>query len=76
MIMTCENCLHYDRCKKLGICNIEILSICEDFTNRSEWVHLPDNEYTFTIRDDIAKGLIIANCRASDKEKKERENNA
>ena len=39
--MTCENCLHYERCKKLGIFNIETLSVCEDFTARSEWVHLP-----------------------------------
>ena len=39
--MTCKYCLHYDRCKKLGICNIETLSICEDFADRSEWVHLP-----------------------------------
>lgn len=39
--MTCRDCLHYERCKKLGIYNIETLSICEDFTARSEWVHLP-----------------------------------
>lgn len=39
--MTCENCLYYKKCKKLGIYNVETLSICEDFTNRSEWVHLP-----------------------------------
>lgn len=39
---------------------------CEDFTNRSEWVHLPSDEYTFTVRGDIAKGLIISNCRAAE----------
>lgn len=39
--MTCKDCLHYERCKKLGICNIETLSVCEDFTARSEWVKLP-----------------------------------
>lgn len=39
--MTCKDCLHYERCKKLGIFNIETLSVCEDFTDRSEWVHLP-----------------------------------
>lgn len=39
--MTCKDCLHYDRCKKLGICNIETLTSCEDFANRSEWVQLP-----------------------------------
>ena len=36
----CIDCLHYERCKKLGIFNIETLSVCEDFTARSEWVHL------------------------------------
>lgn len=41
--MTCENCLHYERCKKLGIFNVETLSVCEDFADRSEWVHLPCN---------------------------------
>ena len=39
--MTCRDCLHYERCKKLGIFNVETLSVCEDFTTRSEWVHLP-----------------------------------
>lgn len=47
--MTCKDCLHYERCKKLGIFNVETLSACEDFTARSEWVHLPckvgDNLY-------------------------------
>lgn len=39
--MTCKDCLHYERCKKLGIFNVETLSVCEDFTDRSEWIHLP-----------------------------------
>ncbi len=67
--MTCKDCLYYERCKKLGIFNVETLSVCEDFTDRSEWVHLPDDEYTFMVRGDIAKTLILANCRAADTEK-------
>ena len=39
--MTCKDCLHYERCKKLGIFNVETLSACEDFTDCSEWVHSP-----------------------------------
>lgn len=39
--MTCKDCFHYERCKKLGIFNLETLSVCADFTARSEWVHLP-----------------------------------
>lgn len=39
--MTCKDCLHYERCKKLGIFNVETFSVCEDFADRSEWVHLP-----------------------------------
>lgn len=65
--MTCNDCLYYKRCKKLGIFNIETLSVCEDFTDSSEWVRLPNDEYTFTIRGDIAKGLIISNCRAAER---------
>lgn len=40
---------------------------CVNFTARSEWVHLPSDEYTFTVRGDIAKELIISNCRAAEK---------
>lgn len=65
--MNCKDCLYYERCKKLGIFNVETLSVCEDFTNRSEWVHLPSDEYTFTVRGDIAKELIISNCRAAER---------
>ena len=39
--MTCKDCLHYERCKKLGIFNVETLLVCEDFADHSEWVHLP-----------------------------------
>lgn len=38
---TCKDCLHFDKCKKIGIFNIETLSICEDFADHSEWLHLP-----------------------------------
>lgn len=41
MKKSCKDCLYYEKCKKLGIFNVETLSICEDFTARSEWVHLP-----------------------------------
>lgn len=65
--MNCKDCLYYERCKKLGIFNVETLSVCEDFTDSSEWVRLPSDEYTFTVRGDIAKGLIISNCRAAER---------
>ena len=39
----CIDCLHYERCKKLGIFNVETLIVCEDFTDRAELVHLPCN---------------------------------
>lgn len=80
--MKCIDCLHYEACKGTYFSakgNDGILyefegemygdSGCEDFTDRSEWVHLPDEEYTFTVRGDIAKGVIIANCRAAEAEK-------
>ena len=39
---------------------------CEDFSDRSAWVKLPSEDYTFTIRGDLARGIIIANCRAAE----------
>lgn len=62
--MNCKDCLYYERCKKLGIFNIETLSVCEDFTDRSEWVHLPSDEYTFTVHGDIAKEPILSEEKA------------
>lgn len=51
--MTCKDCLHYEACK--GTYDIldttcsgefdyeEFARSCKNFTNRSEWVHLPCN---------------------------------
>lgn len=70
---TCKDCLHYEICKIHGI-KVENEKInkefCGCFADSSEWVHLPDEEYTFTVRGDIAKGIIIANCRAAETEVK------
>lgn len=55
--MTCKDCLHYEACKGTyytakGCDNIALYDFdgemyadsgCEDFTDRSEWVHLPCN---------------------------------
>lgn len=45
--MTCKNCLHYEACcywlnkeKKHLNCDDDGF-ICDNFTDRSEWVHLP-----------------------------------
>ena len=76
--MNCRDCMHFKACYEMATANgaeefnTLFAKKCEDFADRSEWVHLPDNEYTFTIRGDIAKHLIITNCRAADKEKEER----
>lgn len=77
---TCKDCLHYEACKNtynnlrtdVGCeadfdCEDYGRTYCDNFTTRSEWVHLPDDEYTFTVRGDIAKGLIVTNCRAAEK---------
>lgn len=45
--MTCKNCLHYEACCEMAAAfgteeiNILYANKCEDFANRSEWVHLP-----------------------------------
>lgn len=72
--MTCKDCLHYEACnywlnKDAKHLNAFDGFVCEHFKNRSEWVHLPNEEYTFTIRGDLAKGIIIANCRAAELER-------
>lgn len=71
--MNCRDCLHFKACYEMATANnadefnTMFAEKCEDFTNRSEWVHLPSDEYTFTVRGDIAKGLIISNCRAAER---------
>ena len=71
--MNCRDCLHFKACYEMATANnvdefnTMFAEKCEDFTNRSKWVHLPSDEYTFTVRGDIAKELIISNCRAAEK---------
>lgn len=79
--MTCKDCLHYEACKETYNTTWYYAESndfenehcaddgCSNFTARSEWVHLPDDGYTFMVRGDIAKSLIIANCRAAEAEK-------
>lgn len=74
--MNCKDCLHFKACYEMATANnadefnTMFAEKCEDFTNRSEWVHLPSDDYTFRIRGDIAKGIIVANCRNAEKELK------
>lgn len=67
--MTCKDCIHHVVCNRPDPLDIG----CEDFSDRSAWVKLPSEDYTFTIRGDLARGIIIANCRAA--EEKEYESN-
>lgn len=67
--MNCKDCLHYKVCFRTNNQDTTLANRCDEFFNRSEWVHLPDDEYTFMVRGDIAKTLILANCRAADTEK-------
>lgn len=39
--MTCKDCLHYGACSKWLKQNCDEGFMCENFTDRSEWVHLP-----------------------------------
>lgn len=45
--MTCKDCLHFKACYKMAAANgaeefnTLFANKCEDFTDRSEWVHLP-----------------------------------
>lgn len=68
--MNCRDCLYYERCKKLGIFNVETRSVCEDFTDRSEWVHLPcrlnlpQELYRYMFDDDYNK--IVVKCKVGE----------
>lgn len=45
--MTCKDCLHFKACYEMAAAfgteefNILYANKCEDFANRSEWMHLP-----------------------------------
>lgn len=62
--MTCKDCLG----NYLGYCKFDCSCTekCENFQDRSLWVKLPSEDYAFTIRGDLARGIIIANCRAAE----------
>lgn len=77
--MTCKDCIHFKACHEMASANnvAEFNTLCAEdcgnFSDRSSWVKLPSEGYTFTIRGDLARGIIIANCRAA--EEKEHESN-
>ena len=90
--MTCQDCIHHNVCYYAGRLKTKdsdgekriiaetnnVEDTCENFQDRSAWVKLPSEDYIFTIRGDLARGIIIANCRtAEEKERalKERESN-
>ena len=78
--MTCEDCIHRNVCryidcfrtkdsdgeKKIIAETNNVEDTCEDFSDRSLWVKLPSEDYTFTIRGDLVRGIIVANCRAAE----------
>lgn len=39
--MTCKDCLHYSVCPYKNSLDITLATRCDNFTARSEWVHLP-----------------------------------
>ena len=77
--MTCRDCIHFKACDEMARANgvdefnTMYAEKCEDFSDRSLWVKLPSEDYTFTIRGDLVRGIIVANCRAA--EEAERESN-
>lgn len=66
--MTCKNCLHDGVCYTQEVCNDIEQQLkdfgCEDFTDRSEWVHLPckvgDTLYEITSRNTISEYEVTA----------------
>lgn len=69
--MTCENCLHFKACCEMAAAfgteeiNILYANKCEDFANRSEWVHLPCKvgEKTFLLLERTSGGFDIVKSK-------------
>lgn len=66
--MTCKDCLHYESCcywlsKEKKHLNCDEGFTCDDFTDRSEWVHLPCKvgDYVYCI---FENKVCIANVLA------------
>lgn len=74
--MNCNDCIHFNACYKMAMANnsdeFDAMQAedCENFSERSLWVKLPSEDYIFTIRGDLARGIIIANCRAAEEAKR------
>ena len=51
--MTCEDCIYYKACEADGVCT--------EFSDRSEWVHLPCKVggMVYVIHDDKVKQAVI-----------------
>ena len=66
--MNCRDCLHDGVCYTQEVCNDIEQQLknfgCEDFTDRSEWVHLPckvgDTLYEITSRNTISEYEVTA----------------
>lgn len=52
--MTCKDCLHYEVCEVYSARDTWATQHCAEecvcFADRSEWVHLPDDEYLYNSR--------------------------
>lgn len=77
--MTCKQCIHHVACNRYeSTFQNRNDEPCIAFSDRSLWVKLPSEDYTFTIRGDLVRGIIVANCRAAEEAEralKERESN-
>ena len=68
--MNCRDCLHFKACYEMATANgakefnTLFANKCEDFTDRSEWVHLPckvgDKLYEITSRKTISEYQVTA----------------
>lgn len=66
--MTCKDCLHYEACKNTAykvyyddICCKAFAETCINFSDKSEWVHLPCKigDKIFMIVEDIESGTAF-----------------
>ena len=68
--MTCKDCLHFKACYEMAAAfgteefNILYANKCEDFANRSEWIHLPCSIDKVFFKP-ISRRNTIAKCTLS-----------
>ncbi len=61
--MTCKDCIHYNVCNMYDgpYISVHLEHTCENFTDRSEWVHLPSDDFCIFKLNHFLFSFIVKN---------------